>query len=128
MSLNFEIISEKNDCSRIKLSGALDSNTSPELQAAINESIDSSIRTVILDMKHLDFLSSAGLRVIFKLKKDLSGRDGKLLMVYLQPQVRKVFEIITATHNMQVFSSLEELDEYLASMQQQVVDANRNNA
>jgi len=126
MALELEITPSKQHSKRISLSGALDSNTAPDLQHAIDASIDMEIRTVILEMQELKFISSAGLRVIFKLKKELTGRDGQLLMVHLQPQVRKVFEVITAVSNMHVFASLEELDEYLASIQKQVTDDNNS--
>jgi anti-anti-sigma factor len=76
---------------------------------------------VILDLARLEFLSSAGLRVIFKTKKLMDRRKGKLLLLNLQPQVRMVFEIIKALDGMNVFASQEEMDDYLTAMQNKVL-------
>ena len=67
-------------------------------------------------------LSSAGLRVIFKAKKLMDANGGKFLMVNLQPQIKKVFEIIKALDGMNVFKDQAEMDEYLAAMQDKVKD------
>ena len=58
--------------------------------------------------------------VVFKAKKDLAAINGELLMVRLPPQITKVFEIINAIPSMSIFSSIEELDAYLANMQSKV--------
>ena len=56
-------------------------------------------------MNKLEFLSSAGIRIIFKAKKLMDARKGKFMLVNLQPQVRKVFEIIKVLDIMDVFSN-----------------------
>ena len=106
---------------RIALSGRLDTTTAFQLQDKIDEYLDAGARTVIMDLRQLEFLSSAGLRVIFKTKKLMDSRKGRLLLVNLQPQVRRVFEIIQALDGMNVFASQEEMDDYLAVMQQKVL-------
>ncbi len=75
-----------------------------------------------MDFNKLDFLSSAGLRVIFKTKKLMDNSGGKFLLVNLQPQIKKVFEIIKALDGMDVFKDHEEMDEYLTAMQDRVKD------
>ena len=75
-----------------------------------------------MDLKRLQFLSSAGLRVIFKTKKYMDSHEGKFMLLNLQPQVRKVFDIIKALDGMNVFKSEEEMDEYLTAMQNKVLD------
>jgi anti-anti-sigma factor len=77
---------------------------------------------VIMDLKRLQFLSSAGLRVIFKTKKKMDEHHGKFMLLNLQPQVRKVFDIIKALDGMNVFKSQEEMDEYLTAMQNKVLE------
>jgi anti-anti-sigma factor len=120
MSLEIDI-SEDPKGKRIALGGHLDTTTASRLQFKIDESIDESAHTVILDLARLEFLSSAGLRVIFKTKKLMDRRKGKLLLLNLQPQVRMVFEIIKALDGMNVFASQEEMDDYLATMQNKVL-------
>ena len=122
MSLEIEIHAEPNEGKRISLAGSLDTDTAPQLQEKVDQEIDSTVHMVILDLKRLHFLSSAGLRVIFKTKKQMDEHHGKFMLLNLQPQVRKVFDIIKALDGMNVFKSQEEMDEYLTAMQNKVLD------
>ena len=122
MPLEITITNEPDNGKRVSLAGSLDTDTAPKLQARIDESIDSSVTTLILDMKDLDFLSSAGLGVIFMTKKVIGSRKGNVILLNLQPQVQRVFEIIKALDGMKIFKDREEMDAYLADMQQKVLD------
>ena len=122
MSLEIVITPEANNGKRISIAGSLDSNTAPDLQQSIDSELNDSVSTTILDFNELDFLSSAGLRVIFKTKKFMDNNGGKFLMVNLQPQIKKVFEIIKALDGMNVFKDQAEMDEYLTAMQDKVKD------
>jgi sigma-B regulation protein RsbU (phosphoserine phosphatase) len=77
--------------------------------------------TVVLDLSALDYISSAGLRSIARIRKAMRAREGHTLLVNPQPQVRKVFEIVKAVPVSDVFSSVEELDVYLDRIQRRVV-------
>ncbi len=120
MSLVITVTPEANNGKRVSIAGSLDSNTAAQLQQSINAEIDDSVSTTIIDFKDLDFLSSAGLRVIFKTKKVMDNNGGKFLLVNLQPQIKKVFEIIKALDGMDVFKDQDEMDDYLAAMQNKV--------
>ena len=122
MPLEITITDVPKNGKRISLAGSLDTDTAPQLEARIDESIDSSVTTLILDMKDLEFLSSAGLGVIFMTMKELNSRQGKIILINLQPQVQRVFDIIKALDGMSIFKDREEMDAYLAAMQQQVLD------
>ena len=122
MSIEIEIHAEPHEGKRVSLAGSLDTDTANQLQEKIDQEIDSSVHMVIMDLKRLQFLSSAGLRVIFKTKKKMDEHHGKFLLLNLQPQVRKVFDIIKALDGMNVFKSQEEMDEYLTAMQNKVMD------
>lgn len=120
MSLEIVVTPEGTLGKRIAIAGSLDSNTAPQLQQTVDSEINDSTELTVLDFKGLDFLSSAGLRVIFKAKKIMDTNGGKFLLVNLQPQIKKVFEIIKALDGMNVFKSQDEMDEYLAAMQNRV--------
>ena len=122
MSLEITVTPEANNGKRISIAGSLDSNTAPQLQQSINAEINASTNTTIIDFEDLDFLSSAGLRVIFKTKKIMDNSGGKFLLVNLQPQIKKVFEIIKALDGMNVFKNQDEMDDYLTAMQNKVKD------
>jgi anti-anti-sigma factor len=120
MSLKIVTTTEANNGKRITISGSLDSNTATELQKTVDAEITAGLNTTIIDFTDLDFLSSAGLRVIFKTKKVMDDNGGKFLLVNLQPQIKKVFEIIKALDGMNVFKDQDEMDDYLAAMQNKV--------
>lgn len=122
MSLELDVTSNHASEKRISMTGSLDSNTAPQLQGVIDNEVDSTIQTFVLNFRDLEFLSSAGLRVIFKVKKLMDGRDGKFLLVNLQPQIKKVFDIMKALDGMNVFKSEDEMDEYLTAMQNKILD------
>jgi anti-sigma B factor antagonist len=102
--------------------GSLDTNTHEILEKKIDYLLSNGAAKVItLDMKEIEYISSMGVRVILKTKKELARRGGNFLIANVQPQIKRVFEIINALPSLQIFSSLEELDDYLAEMQRQVV-------
>jgi len=76
-------------------------------------------------MAEVNYLSSAGIRVILKTKKMLAAYNGKLVFMNLQPQIKKVFEIINALPSMRVFKDLNEMDDYLDRMQRKISDTSQ---
>ena len=99
--------------------GSLDTNTYTILEKKVDLLLDTSPRMIIFDLEKLDYISSMGVRVIAKAKKSLKKNEGKVVLLNLQPQIRKVFEIIKALPSEQIFSSIEEMDRYLDSMQKE---------
>ena len=61
-------------------------------------------------MKDLEYISSAGIRVVVKTQKDLKSRNGELYFTNLKPQVKKVFEIINVLPFMQIIDDLDEIN------------------
>ena len=78
--------------------------------------------TLVVDLVDLEYISSAGLRSLFRARKAMRANGGHALLVHAQPQVRKVFEIVKAVPVHEVFRSVAELDAYLAEMQRRVVE------
>jgi anti-anti-sigma regulatory factor len=52
----------------------------------------------------------------------LRESGGKIVLLNLHPQIRKVFEIIKALPSEQIFESVEELDQYLDTMQKGTIE------
>ena len=73
----------------VTLIGVLDSVTSPELDRAVQNMED--VDEVVLDLKELDYTSSAGLRVIMGLKRRLAGRPLKLKNI--GTEIREVLDM-----------------------------------
>jgi anti-anti-sigma factor len=102
--------------------GSLDSNTYGVLEKKVEYLVrEGQAKLITLDLAGVDYISSMGVRVVLKAQKELKQRGGSLTMMNLQPQIKKVFEIINALPSMQVFSSIQELDHYLAEMQRQTI-------
>ncbi|WP_240320781.1 STAS domain-containing protein [Sphingomonas crusticola] len=76
----------------IVLRGRLDSTTSSLLDARLGEDASASAATII-DMTGLDYVSSAGLRVLLKAAKQAKARSARLLLCTLHPNVQEVFDI-----------------------------------
>lgn len=59
----------------IALEGRLDTMTAPELENELNRSLDG-VKSLVLDFSKLDYISSAGLRVLLSAHKIMNARDG----------------------------------------------------
>lgn len=113
MSLDIEISKRENGRCQVELKGRLDTHTSPKLEAALAGLPAGEFPLQILDMEKLNYLSSAGLRCIFKAKKTVVSEGGRLFLVNLLPQVKKVLDIIKALPPEEVFANHGEMEEYL---------------
>ncbi len=121
MELNLDIqYNEDKSVSRVALIGALNTDTAPDFESRLQDVIDKGYKLTVLDMKDLEYISSAGLRVIFKAAKAVKGANRKLAAANRKPHIEKVFEILKALPDMAVFANDAEMDDYLLSMQKQV--------
>ena len=75
----------------LKISGALDTETSPELEALINSEL-AGIDDLTLDFEALEYVSSAGLRVIIGAQKRMNG-VGKMKIIHVNESIIEIFEI-----------------------------------
>jgi anti-sigma B factor antagonist len=103
----------------IRPQGSIDSNTFMTLQNELDPILGKS-KVIIFDMKDVNYVSSAGVGVVLLAEQTLKANNGKVLMVNLQPQIKKVFDIVKALPDQQVFSSMEEMDRYLKEIQRRV--------
>ena len=106
---------------RIALEGRLDTVTASELEKQLEPLLDGRYDRLVLDLAGLEFISSAGIRVLVQARKSMGAQDGGVLMVNAQPQIVKVFEIIKALPGMIVFRSEAEMDQYLGVMQRRIL-------
>jgi anti-anti-sigma factor len=73
--------------------GRLDSATSGELEALLVEQLDGGCKGVVLDLADLDYISSAGLRVILMTGKRLRANGGRLVLARMRDSVRDLFDM-----------------------------------
>ena len=93
-----------NDTHIVAIAGSLDSTTSPEAQKSL-DSVLVSAKNVLLDFSRLDYISSAGLRVLLGAAKHLRASGGTLGMFGLNPSVREVFDISGFSSILTVYQS-----------------------
>ena len=106
----------------IRPAGSLDSNTYTSLQEHIAAvTTKSKPRALVLDLRDLSYISSAGVRVVIAAQKSMKAAGGEFAMTNLQPQIRKVFEIIMVLPSLNVFESVADLDRYLTGIQRKVL-------
>ena len=75
----------------IGLEGRLDTTTAPELEQALKESLDG-VSELTLDFEKLEYISSAGLRVLLSARKQMN-RQGSMKLVHVGEMIREVFEV-----------------------------------
>ncbi|WP_334174960.1 STAS domain-containing protein [Pseudoxanthobacter sp.] len=75
------------------LTGRLDSTTAKELETALLERIAAGETRLVLDFARLDYISSAGLRVVLLAGKRTSAAGGRTALSGLGTSIRAVFEI-----------------------------------
>lgn len=73
-------------------SGRLDSNTALDFEKNLLARLDSAT-SLVLDLDDLEYISSAGLRVILMAAKKIRQGQGRMIICALRPHIREVFEI-----------------------------------
>jgi anti-anti-sigma factor len=120
MPLLVNITQKAKDAYVVAPSGQIDGHTYSILENELDPIIAQKPTLIALDLADVDYLSSAGIRVILKTKKALTANGGKLVFMHLQPQIKKVFEIIEALPAMRVFKDIHEMDAYLDRIQKKI--------
>ena len=75
----------------IALEGRLDTTTAPQLEAELKGSMDS-VTELNMDFEMLEYLSSAGLRVILAAQKTMN-KQGKMVVRHVNETIREIFEV-----------------------------------
>jgi anti-sigma B factor antagonist len=122
MSLTVTTNKTSMDGYMISLTGTLDTETYPLLDKELDPLLERNPQLIVFDLKELVFISSMGIRSIVKAMKSLKNNRGQVLLVNTQPQIQKVFDIIKILPKQKIFSSIEELDEYLDAIQRKALD------
>ena len=83
----------RGDVAILRPVGRLDSATSPELERSVIECLEGGCKRLVFDLDSMDYVSSAGLRVILVAGKKLRATQGKLVLSGMREAVRDVFEM-----------------------------------
>lgn len=105
-------INTENNITKIVIQGRIDSQTSNELQSQIIDNA-SGLKKVIIDLSGVSFLSSAGLRVLLMLYRQLKANDGKVVLVGLSDDLLDVMSITGFVNFFEITSSIDEAEKLL---------------
>ena len=75
----------------ITIVGRLDTTTAPELETALKESFEG-VEKLVLDFASLEYLSSAGLRVLLAAQKTMN-KQGKMIIKNVNETINEIFEV-----------------------------------
>ena len=73
------------------MEGRLDTTTAPELEAVIRESL-AGVTALNIDMAALDYISSAGLRVLLSAQK-IMNKQGEMKVIHVSETIMEIFEV-----------------------------------
>ncbi len=75
----------------VALEGRLDTNTAPELEESLSDELDD-ITELVIDLKDLEYISSAGLRVLLACQKKMM-KQGKMTVCNPNDVITEIFEV-----------------------------------
>ena len=88
MNINIE---KENGITILKIEGRLDTTSAPELEKAINDEGEA-LKNLVLDFKGVDYISSAGLRVLLTAQKKMNVQ-GNMELINVSEAVMDIFEM-----------------------------------
>jgi anti-sigma B factor antagonist len=99
---------DKGDVKVVRFEGKLDTNTTPEAETALSQAVEHGAGKILIDFRDLDFVSSAGLRILLATAKKLGARGGALRVCSLNETVRDIFDISGFSTLLRVFDDEQE--------------------
>ena len=75
----------------VELVGRLDTTTAPDLEAELKDSLDG-IKKLVFDMEKLEYISSAGLRVLLSNQK-IMNKQGEMIIRNASEDVKEIFDV-----------------------------------
>lgn len=104
-----EITQEKvNDIAVISLSGRLNVTTTVELEQVFTKLLEEKQTKVLVECRELEYISSAGLRVLLTAAKQFKKISGEIALAGLSQNVKQVFEISGFTSIFPIYTTRDE--------------------
>jgi len=101
-------IRDEGDTKVVVLQGKLDTNTTPDVESAINSLLDDGVNNLLINFENLSYISSAGLRLLLATAKHMEGSGGDLRVCSLNEMATEVFELSGFTAIIDVYASEQE--------------------
>jgi anti-anti-sigma factor len=116
MSLKVKTEQIRDGVITISLIGSIDKSTYPDFEAAADSVLNQNPIVIIFDMEYVDYINSMGARALLSSNKKMRRQNCEVLFLRIQPQIRKVFDILDTLPLMRIFDNPAELDDYLDSL------------
>ena len=91
----------------LQATGRLDSYSSRDFEQSVNQAIETRDGGLVLDMEGLDYVSSAGLRVLLMAAKQMRGKARPLALCGMRSNVREVFDISGFSSLFEIYGELD---------------------
>ena len=109
MSIGMTIdIEKEGEVTVFSLEGRLDALTSPVLEGKLNEQIGQGRVKILLDFSRIDYLSSAGMRLLLSTTKKLKSKEGKLALASINDEVMEIIKMAGFERILHIFKSENE--------------------
>jgi len=84
---------EENGIVFIAIKGRLDADSSPEAEKVVKDVLEGQTSRLLFNLGALEYLSSAGLRVLLSASKEMRRKEGKIVLCALNEFVKEIFEV-----------------------------------
>lgn len=101
-------VEEKGDVVVVRVDGRLDAASSPQLEKQINSIIDAGHFKLLLNLGNVDYLSSAGMRLMLSVTKKLKHLEGKVVVCSMNDDVMEVIKMAGFTQVLEIYPTEEE--------------------
>jgi anti-sigma B factor antagonist len=81
------------DVTVVSLDGRLDTTTASDAEASLLSLLGAGRQKIVINARNLEYISSAGLRVLLAAKKKLGSGSGDIRLAAMSPQIRNIFAI-----------------------------------
>lgn len=107
--------------------GPIDADTHDLFRSGFERLLKNSTKGVLVDLQHVDYISSAGFGVFFAIQSFLKKQKAELLFCHLKPQVLKLFNVMKMLPPESIFNNLEEVDQYLLNVAKDEIKKQQEN-
>lgn len=88
----------------VYLDGMIDSTTAGDFAAGMEEVLKEAPAALVLDFKKVDYISSAGFRILFMIAKEMKKNQGKLTARNVSAEIKNLFDMVHMDHVMEILA------------------------
>jgi anti-sigma B factor antagonist len=85
-------VKKEGEVSIITVEGSIDSKTAPELQQTVLD-VTAEANDVVIDLSNVSFVSSAGLRVLLMVYRQIKAKNGKVILAGVSEEIKDVMSM-----------------------------------